>query len=102
MATKLAKNTFPDGHGPNDWKAFGPVVTKDTEWGNCRMSDLGCFSQDGVDSNKYYHLAALQSTKNGTWISYFEWGRTRPDGRPDKPTFQVTVCSSEAEAIAEC
>ena len=99
---KLGKNTFPDGHGPNDFKAFGPVTTKDTEWGGSRMSDLGCFCQDGIDSNKYYHLSVVQSTKNGTWYSYFEWGRTRPDGRPDKPSFQFTLCSSEAEAAKEC
>lgn len=99
---KLGKSTLPDSHSVNDFKAFGPVATKDTEFGSCRMADLGCFKQEDVDSNKYYHLAVVQSTKNGKWYAYFEWGRTRPDGRPDKPSFQFTECSSEQEAISVC
>lgn len=99
---KLGKSAFPDGHGSNDFKAFGPVATKDCEFGNCRMADLGCFKQDDVDSNKYYHIGVYQSTKTNKWYAYFEWGRTRPDGRPDKPSFQFTECSSEQEAADVC
>jgi len=99
---KLGKSTLPDGHDTSDFKAFGPVATKDCDFGSCRMADLGCFKQDDVDSNKYYHIAVVQSSKNGKWFSYFEWGRTRPDGRPEKPSFQFTECSSEQDAIAAC
>lgn len=103
MAIKLDKSTLPDGHSREDFEGFGPVVTKDTEWGQARLCDLGCFKQDeGVDSNKMYHLAVVKSTKNGKWYAYFEWGRTRPDGRPDKPSYQFTECSSEQEASAIC
>ena len=100
---KIGKSAFPANHTANDFKAFGPVVTKDTEWGDCRLADLGCFKQESVDSNKYYHLSVVQSTKDiNKWFAYFEWGRTRPDGRPDKPSFQFTECSSEIEAIDVC
>jgi hypothetical protein len=99
---KIEKNTCPPGHTRDDFKAFGPVVTKDTDWGNARLCDLGCFKQEEVDSNKYYHLSLVQSTKDNKWYAYFEWGRTRPDGRPDKPSFQFTECASEQDAINVC
>lgn len=102
MATKLEKNTFPIGHTENDFRAFGPVVTENTKWNNSRMGDLGCMKQETVDSNKFYHLSVVQSTKNSSWFAYFQWGRTRPDGRPDKPSFQFTPCTSEQEAIKVC
>lgn len=99
---KLEKNTLPAGHSREDFKAFGPVASKDTEFSGCRMADLGCFQQEGVDSNKYYHLSVVQSTKDSKWYAYFEWGRTRPDGRSDKPAFQFHECSTEAEAAEIC
>jgi hypothetical protein len=102
VATKLAKSTLPTSHSVGDFRAFGPVATKDTEWGSARLADLGCFKQEEVDSNKYYHLSVVQSTKDNKWYAYFEWGRTRPDGRPDKPSFQFTECSSEQEAMKVC
>jgi hypothetical protein len=103
MATKLDRLTIPDGHSREDFEAFGPVVIKDTEWGACRLADLGCFCQDeGVNSNKYYHLAVVKSKINGKFYAYFEFGRTRPDGRPNSPAFQFFECSSEAEAAATC
>lgn len=103
MARKLEKNTLPAGHGRDDFEGFGPVVVKDTEWGSGHLCDLGCFKQDeGVDSNKYYHLAVVKSKKNGQWFAYYEWGRTKPDGRPSSPAFQFFECSSEQEAIATC
>lgn len=101
MAVKLAKNALPDGHTRDDFKAFGPVVTKNTEWGSARLCDLGCFKQEEVDSNKYYHISAVQSTKNGVWFAYYEWGRTK-NGAPDKPNYQFFQCSSEQEAIKLC
>jgi len=103
MATKLDRNTLPAKHGRDDFEAFGPVVVADTEWGSCRLADLGCFCQDeGVNSNKYYHLAVVKSKVDGKFYAYYEWGRTRPDGRPEKPAFQFFECSSEADAAAIC
>lgn len=103
MATKLAKSTYPVGHSPDDFQCFGPVVTRDTEWGDARLCDLGCFKQDeGVDSNKMYHLAVVKSTVDGKWYAYYEWGRTKPDGRPNKPAFQFFACISEDDAKATC
>lgn len=102
MATKLDKNAFPQGHDENAFEAFGPVVSEDTKFSGCRLADLGCFKQEGVDSNKYYHLAVVKSKINGKWYAYFEWGRTRPDGRPTSPAFQFHECSSEQEAATIC
>ena len=102
MATKLAKNTFPDGHGTDDFQGFGPVASKDTEWGNSCLADLGCFQQEEVDSNKYYHLAVVQSNQNKKFYAYYEWGRTKPDGRPNKPSFQFFECVSKEDAQATC
>jgi hypothetical protein len=58
---------------------------------------MGCFTQDGKDSNKMYHAAVVQSTKNGSWYAYFEWGRTGAAN----PSFQFIACASEAEACRE-
>ena len=103
MAVKLDKNKLPDGHSREDFEGFGPVATKDTEWGDANLADLGCFKTDeGVDSNKYYHLAVVKSKKNGKWFAYYEWGRTKPDGRPNKPAFQFFDCSSQADAQKTC
>lgn len=73
---KIAKNTWPTGHGPDDFKCLGPAATKDGEFAGTFLSDLGCFTQDGKDSNKYYHGAVVQSKKNSSWYAYFEFGRT--------------------------
>jgi len=102
MATKLAKQTLPAGHSVSDFKGLGPVVSRDTEWGDACLCDLGCFKQEDVDSNKYYHLAVVQSTINNKFYAYFEWGRTRPDGRPNKPSFQFHECSSKQDAQDCC
>lgn len=103
MAVKLEKNTLPDGHSRNDFEGMGPVVTKDTEWGDANLADLGCFKTDeGTDSNKYYHLAVVKSKINGKWFAYYEWGRTKPDGRPNSPAFQFFDCSSQADAQKTC
>lgn len=102
MAEKLGKNAFPSDHTTNDFDCFGPVATRDTVFAGCKMADLGCFQQEGVDSNKFYHIAVVRSKKNGKWFTYFEWGRTK-DGKPEKPSFQFHECSTEQEAckIAE-
>lgn len=93
MATKLAKGEFPKGHGPDDFVCFGPPATEDGNFDGCFMADLGCFNQEGVDSNKYYHGAVCQSKKDQKFYAYFEWGRT--GGRGD---VQFQECGSKDEA----
>lgn len=73
---KIAKNKWPDNHGPDDFKCFGPAATKDGEFSGTMLGDLGCFDQSGKDSNKYYHGAVVQSKKNNNWYAYFEFART--------------------------
>mgnify|MGYP003978929837 CR=1 FL=1 len=103
MAVKLTKSTLPSGHSREDFEGTGPVVTKNTEWGDGCLCDLGCFKADeGTDSNKYYHLAVVKSKINGKWFAYYEWGRTKPDGRPSSPQFQFFDCSSKEDAQATC
>lgn len=103
MATKLDRNVCPSGHTRDDFEGFGPVVTKDTEWNKGCLADLGCFKTDeDVDSNKYYHLAVVQSKINKKWYAYYEWGRTNPEGRSLKPAFQFFECSSKEEAQTTC
>jgi hypothetical protein len=97
MAAKLPKNTFPAGNGPDDFQCFGPPALKDGEFADCKIADLGCFTQDGKDSNKRYHAAVVKSRKDGSWYAYFEWGRTGAS----KPSFQFIACDSEAEAQYE-
>ena len=60
MGTKLAKNTFPSKAGPDDFQCFGPPATTDGTFDTVRICDMGCFTQDGKDSNKYYvrHVTA--------------------------------------------
>ncbi|MCZ6800949.1 MAG: WGR domain-containing protein [Nitrospirae bacterium] len=94
MATKIAKGAFPSGHGPNDFKCFGPPATKDSEFEGTCICDMGCFKQDGTDSNKYYHAAVIQSRINNEWYTYFEWGRTGAT----HPQFQFSQCSGKADA----
>lgn len=97
MATKLGKSTFPTGHGPNDFAVFGPPATKDGQFEATMICDLGCFTQDGKDTNKYYHGAVVQSKKTQQWFPYFEWGRQGATN----PQFQFVACSSKAEAESE-
>ena len=68
MATKLAKSTFPSGHAPEDFQYFGPPATKDDAFDGTMVADLGCFKQDDVDSNKFYHGAVIQSKNNKKWF----------------------------------
>jgi hypothetical protein len=93
---KLDKNTYPPGHTADDFEVFGPAATKDGQFEGTMLADLGCFKQDGVDSNKYYHGAVVQSKKDQSWWDYFEFGRT---DEARKPTIQFVPASSKEEAI---
>ena len=72
MATKLGRGVLPKGHSVDDFECFGPPATKDGDFSNVKLADMGCFTQDGKDSNKYYHGAVVKSRKTGEWYAYFE------------------------------
>lgn len=94
MATKLARDTYPEKATAADFQCFGPPATKDGDFESVKICDLGCFTQDGKDTNKYYHAAVVQHRTSKKWYAYFEWGRTGAA----KPSFQFTECGSEQEA----
>lgn len=94
MATKLGKSSYPAGHGPNDFQCFGPPALNDGDFETCKIADMGSFSQDEKDSNKYYHAAIVKSKINGKFYVYFEWGRVGASS----PQFQMVECVSEADA----
>ena len=94
MATKHARDTYPDQSGSSDFQCFGPPATKDGDFEAVKICDLGCFTQDGKYTNKYYHAAVVQHRTSKNWFAYFEWGRTGAA----KPSFQFTECGSEQEA----
>lgn len=96
MATKLPKDTYPNNASENDFQCFGPPATKDGEFEQVKIADLGCFTQDGKDTNKYYHCAIVQHRGTKKWYAYFEWGRTGAAN----PSFQFVECTSEADAQA--
>jgi hypothetical protein len=93
MANKLEKSTFPTGHGPDDFTCSGPPATEDGNFDSCKIADMGCFTQDGKDTNKYYHAAVVKSKKNNKYFAYFEWGRTGASN----PAFQFVECDSESD-----
>jgi len=97
MGSKLDKDTFPETAGPNDFQCFGPPATRDAEFETTRICDMGCFTQDGKDSNKYYHAAVVQHKKSKKWYAYFEWGRTGAKS----PSFQFVACANEQDAVHE-
>jgi hypothetical protein len=97
MGTKLDKDTYPENASPDDFQCFGPPATRDGEFENVKICDLGCFTQDGKDSNKYYHAAVVQHKKSKKWYAYFEWGRTGTA----RPNFQFVACTDEADACRE-
>ena len=97
MATKLGKSSYPAGHGPNDFECFGPPALEDGQFDTNKIADLGSFSQDEKDSNKYYHASMVKSKINGRWYTYFEWGRVGASN----PQFQMIECRDEAEAQKE-
>lgn len=94
MANKLDKSTFPKDHKPEDFQCFGPPAMEDGNFDNCKIADLGSFSQGEKDSNKYYHAAIVKSKKNNKFYCYFEWGRVGASN----PQFLFTECVSEVEA----
>lgn len=100
MITKLSRSTLPPNHTKNDFECFGPVATKNTEFSGCKIADLGCFKQEEVDSNKYYHCAVVKSKKTGEWYLYIEYGKTR-NNISSNPQYQFTSCGSESEACKE-
>lgn len=97
MSKKLGKSSYPAGHGPNDFQCFGPPAMEDGSFDDCKIADMGSFSQEKVDSNKFYHVAVVKSKINGNFYTYFEWGRVGASA----PQFQMTECSSESEAQRE-
>ena len=97
MATKLAKLTYPENASADDFQCFGPPATKDGEFDSVKICDMGCFTQDGKDSNKYVHSAIVQHKNSKNWYVYNEWGRTGAT----KAQFQFIQCRSENEAQQE-
>jgi len=94
---KQQLGTFPEGSSPNDFQCFGPPATRDGQFDGTRICDMGCFTQDGKDSNKYYHGAVVQNKLSHNWYAYFEWGRTGAA----RPAFQFVGCSDESHASRE-
>ncbi|MDF1663061.1 MAG: WGR domain-containing protein, partial [Planctomycetota bacterium] len=100
VAVQIGKRgirNYPESSSPSEFQCFGPPVTKDGEFNHARICDLGCFTQDGKDSNKYYHGAVVQHMASDNWYAYFEWGRTGAVS----PNFQFIGCRDEAHAVAE-
>ena len=97
MGAKLDQGTYPESATPDDFQCFGPPATRDGEFDAVKVCDMGCFTQDGKDSNKYYHAAVVQHKKSKKWYAYFEWGRTGAA----KPSFQFVQCADEADACQE-
>jgi predicted DNA-binding WGR domain protein len=97
MSKKLGKSSYPAGHGPNDFQCFGPPALDDGSFDTCKIADMGSFSQEEKDSNKYYHAAVVKSKINGNFYTYFEWGRVGAKS----PQFQMSECANEAEAQKE-
>lgn len=97
MGVKLPKNTVPSGHTKEDFECFGPPALKDGEFSGIKICDMGCFTQDGKDSNKYYNACVTRSRKDQKWYAYFEWGRTGAK----KVSFQFVDCADESDAQKE-
>jgi hypothetical protein len=93
MATKMTKGQVPAG-STIDYECFGPPATEDGEFSGVMIADLGSFTQDGKNSNKYYHAAVCKHKPTGDWYVYLEWGRVGAAN----PQFQFVKCSSQAEA----
>ena len=93
---KLAKDSYPEDGAAKDFYCYGPAATSDGDFSQARICDMGCFTQDGKDSNKYYHGAVVQHRKSKNWYAYFEWGRTGARSR----SFQFVACCGEEDARA--
>lgn len=97
MSTKLEKGTYPENSGPYDFQCFGPPAMHDGDFETCKIADMGSFSQEEKDSNKYYHAAIVKHRNSGNIYVYFEWGRVGATN----PQFQFVKCGSDAEAQKE-
>jgi hypothetical protein len=97
MGTKLDRKAWPKGHGADDFQCFGPPAVADGDFSGTKIADMGCFMQEAVDSNKYYHAAVVKSKKNGNWYVYVEYGRVGAAN----PQYQFIQCSSETDADTE-
>lgn len=93
---KLGKDTLPNKHSFSDFEAFGPVAEEDGNFTNIMLCDMGCFTQDGKDTNKGYFGAVLQSKIDSKYYTYFEWGRVGGHKQ-----FQFLECLSKEEAQSE-
>lgn len=94
MGKKLGKGIYPENSGPNDFQCSGPPAINDGQFDGCKIADLGAFSQDNKDTNKYYHAAIVKHRISGGLYLYLEWGRTGASN----PQFQFIKCDSEQEA----
>jgi hypothetical protein len=90
---KLERCQYPPGTSPADFKCFGPAATVDCEFDSVKMADMGCFTQEGKDSNKFYHCAIVVD-RSGNWYVFIQYGRQGVG----VPQFQFIPCASEAEA----
>jgi len=97
MSTKLEKGLYPENSGPNDFQCFGPPAMYDGDFQHCKIADMGSFSQEAKDSNKYYHAAIVKHRTSGNIYVYFEWGRVGATN----PQFQFVKCATEAESQKE-
>ncbi len=97
MAKKLGRNAYPDSHSEDDFDAFGPAATKDGEFEGTYLADMGCFMQEEVDSNKYYHGGVYQSKINQKFYFSVEYGRVGAGN----PQIQFTECIDKSEAQRE-
>lgn len=96
---KLTKSTFPTNHSEDDFHIDNPkVAEKDGEFEQTNIADLGCYNDQGVMSNKYYHACICSSKINGSWYVYFEWGRTN---QTKSPQFQFIECLNEYDAQSQ-
>ena len=93
----MNKNVYPDNSSPEDFECFGPRALRDGEFEGTMIADMGCFTQDGKDSNKAYMGSVVQHKTSKRWYAYFEWGRTGAS----KPNFQFVECSSKEHAQSE-
>jgi len=94
MYKKFDKNTLPPSTKKEDFECFGPPALKDGEFEGAMIADLGCFNQDGKDSNKGYHGCICRHKTSGVYYAYFEWGRTGQSVW----SFQFHECESKDKA----
>ena len=60
---KYGRKEWPPGLGPNDFKCFGPVATKDDDFDNVKLADLGRvrFASSGVEALRQRHIEAAET-----------------------------------------